>query len=250
MELDRDGVFDDENHALASSSKDYQQDVRKLARVDWKGRYKRFWHEVSTFRAPFGGAEITTVHHPDEVAYCRCRLRTDLLDVDAENGVYLEIEVLTNADNLSLAVVDFDAGGRSSVTFSPDTGAVIRERKVREAPRKVEGAYIQPLTTTPPGKRFEGLMGIYIHGGHLAFFRRCSASVPWESTGYVTDLEWAEGRRLTPCLAFRDEGAYRVRVVRFGTLPPWPPERMGMAYEETSWNGLDWEAGQPNPLEV
>ena len=25
------------------------------------------------------------------------------------------------------------------MTFSPDTGAVIRERKVREAPRKVEG---------------------------------------------------------------------------------------------------------------
>ena len=26
----------------------------------------------------------------------------------------------------------------------------------------------------------------------------------------------AQGRRLTPCLAFRDEGAYRVRIVRIG----------------------------------
>merc|ERR1719440_90161 len=146
---------------------------RKLARFDWKDRYRRFLSEVSTFRPPFGGTEITTVRHPDEVAYCRCRLRTDLLDVEVENGVYLEIEVLTNPDNLSLAVVDFDAGGRSSVTFSPDTGAVIRERKVREAPRKVEGSYIQPLSTTPPGRRFEGSMGLYLHGGHLAFFRRC-----------------------------------------------------------------------------
>ena len=56
---------------------------------------------------------------------------------------------------------------------------------------------------------------------------------PWETTGFVSDLDWAEaesraelwlfgwqlacgtaalgqGRRLTPCLAFRDEGAYRV----------------------------------------
>ena len=64
-------------------------------------------------------------------------------------------------DNLSLAVVDFESGGRSSVrfdwqisrqsvhfpqccmsrlslkrrTFSPDTGAVIREKKLRESPR-------------------------------------------------------------------------------------------------------------------
>lgn len=254
MELERDGVFE------PGDREDLHDEAimcagRKLARVDWKGRYCRFRVEVPTFRAPFGGTEIGLVRHPDEVAYCRCRVRTDLLEDAFESGVYIEVEVLANPDNLSLAVVDFEAGGRSSVTFSPDTGAVIRERKVREAPRKVEGAYIQPLSTTPPGRRFEGSMGLYLHRGHLAFFRRCSGGEdavmgPWESTGFITDLTWAEGRRLTPCLAFRDEGPYRVRVVRVGCTPPLPPDRMVAAYDETSWSALDWEAGQPTPPEV
>eukprot|EP00747_Dinoflagellata_sp_TGD_P187454 gnl/TRDRNA2_/TRDRNA2_45135_c0_seq1.p1 gnl/TRDRNA2_/TRDRNA2_45135_c0~~gnl/TRDRNA2_/TRDRNA2_45135_c0_seq1.p1 ORF type:complete len:388 (-),score=41.02 gnl/TRDRNA2_/TRDRNA2_45135_c0_seq1:206-1342(-) len=255
MELERDGVFelgerDDPGEPATGGG-------RKLARVDWKGRYGRFRTEVPTFRAPFCGAEISTVRHPDEVAYCRCQLRTDLLAEGLDGGVYLEVEVQVNPDNLSLAVVDFEAGGRSSVTFSPDTGAVIRERKVREAPRKVEGAYIQPLSTTPPGRRFEGSMGLYLHAGHLAFFRRCSTIVagktemgPWESTGFVTDLRWAEGRRLTPCLAFRDEGAYRVHVARIGAIPPIPPGQMVTAYEDRNWSGLDWEAGQMTPPEV
>jgi hypothetical protein len=35
---------------------------------------------------------------------------------------YVEVQIKKNADNLSLAIVDFDQGGKSSVTFSPDTG--------------------------------------------------------------------------------------------------------------------------------
>jgi len=273
MELDREGIFEAAEELATSPA----QGFRKHARVDWKGRYAHYRNEVPTFRPPFIGREITSVINPDEVAYGRCRLRSDLLDVTSDAGVYLEVEVLTNPDNLSLAVVDFEAGGRSSVTFSPDTGAVIRERKVRESPRKVEGAYIQPLSTTRPGRRFQGSVGLYILSGHLAFFRRCaqqpdpssadspsrgsrgaqdqaapggkaqkaSAPVelgPWESTGFITDLTWAEGRRLTPCLAFRDEGMYHVRVARFGNDPPQPPGRMSTAYEDGSWSGLDWEA--------
>merc|ERR1719188_2490817 len=101
-----------------------------------------------------------------------CRLRTDILSADSDRDVYLEVEVLANPDNVSLAVVDFEAGGCSSVTFSPDTGAVIRERKVCEAPRRVEGAYIQPLSTITNGRGFEGSMALHFHGGQLAFFRR------------------------------------------------------------------------------
>jgi hypothetical protein len=226
------------------------------------------------FVAPFGGPEITAVAHPDEVAYFRSRLCTDILCDESAHGVYLEVEVLLNPDNLSMAVVDFEAGGCSSITFSPDTGAVIRERKVREAPRKVEGAYIQPLPTVPPGRRFHGLMGLYLHKGRLAFFRRCipysetqevislaesPESVrtvpvpgdaqlgPWETTGSISDLSWAEGRRLTPCLAFRDEGAYRVRVVCVGTQPPLPLERWSAAGDNggVGWSGFDWEVGPP-----
>eukprot|EP00442_Polarella_glacialis_P037388 CAMPEP_0115056996 /NCGR_PEP_ID=MMETSP0227-20121206/5509_1 /TAXON_ID=89957 /ORGANISM="Polarella glacialis, Strain CCMP 1383" /LENGTH=375 /DNA_ID=CAMNT_0002441743 /DNA_START=60 /DNA_END=1187 /DNA_ORIENTATION=+ len=256
MELDREGVFEavDQDSLLSGG--------RKHARVDWKGRFAHFQAEVPTFRAPFVGSEISLVTNPDEVAYCRCRLRSDLLSAaQCESGVYMEVEVVCNPDNLSLAVVDFEAGGRSSVTFSPDTGAVIRERKVRESPRKVEGAYIQPLSTTRPGRRFEGSIGLYIRSGHLAFFRRCSARAdgpegedqakaelgPWETTGFITDLDWAEGRRLTPCLAFRDEGAYKVRLACVGSVPPHLPQRTAMAYQDGSWSGLDWEAGQAAP---
>lgn len=257
MELERDGVFENTERDDTNG----QTGRMKLARVDWKGRYGRFRSEVPTFRSPFSGAEIDTVRFPDEVAYCSARWRTDLLGAGCEQGVYLEVEVLANADNLSLAVVDFEAvaaGGRSSVTFSPDTGAVIRERKVQEAPRKVEGAYIQPLPATTPGWRFEGLMGLYLLGGHLAFFRRCSGnssngeqSTPgvWETTGFITDLTWAEGRRLTPCLTFRDEGAYKVRIVRVASEPPLKPARTVMAYKDSSWSGLDWEADQPTEPE-
>jgi hypothetical protein len=292
LELEREGIFEQpangpepDRGCNASSTSG-----RKLARIDWKGRFHHFRTDVPTFCAPFGGPEITAVAHPDEVAYFRCRLCTDILDEKCTHGVYLEVEVLSNPDNLSMAVVDFEAGGCSSVTFSPDTGAVIRERKVREAPRKVEGAYIQPLPTVPPGRRFHGLMGLYLNHGRLAFFRRCDSSPPaaeeghgheqppapqragnvarrpedaqsspstgvadgmelgpWETTGFVSDLGWAEGRRLTPCLAFRDEGAYRVRVVSVGTLPPLPPERWNTegTEGESGWSGFDWEVGAP-----
>jgi len=233
---------------------------RKVQRVDWKGRYSRFRAEVLSFRMPFG-LEISSVAQEDEVAYCRSRLRDDLLKFgESTTGAYVEIEVLANPDNLSLAVVDFEVGGRSSLTFSPDTGAVIRERKVQEAPRKVEGAYVQPLPATTPGLHFEGKMGVYLRGSHLAFYRRCCASpavgdgstppidpesVPWECTGFVTDLAWAEGKRLTPCVAFRDPGSYRVRVARVGPRPPFepaPPSKDGQS--SVGWQLLDWEADQ------
>jgi hypothetical protein len=304
LELEREGIFE---QPANGPEPDRCGDTgstsgRKLARIDWKGRFHHFRSDVPTFCAPFGGPEITAVAHPDEVAYFRCRLCTDILDENCTHGVYLEVEVLANPDNLSMAVVDFEAGGCSSVTFSPDTGAVIRERKVREAPRKVEGAYIQPLPTVPPGRRFHGLMGLYLNRGRLAFFRRCDVSAaaeegpeqpaapprgggggpgstgavgpgpqtgigiadssaagmelgPWETTGFVSDLGWAEGRRLTPCLAFRDEGAYRVRVVCVGTGPPLPLERWstengaasGHPTGDVGWSGFDWEVGATLP---
>merc|ERR1719399_2110569 len=54
MELDMDGVFDDEHCAPAESTTDTGGETaactgRKLAHIDWKGRYRRFLTEVSTF---------------------------------------------------------------------------------------------------------------------------------------------------------------------------------------------------------
>jgi len=281
----------------------------------WKKRYEVFRQLMPTFSEPFGGSEIAVVRHADEVAYCRCRLRTDLLALQPERGFYVEVEVRRNADNLSLAVVDFEGGGRSSVTFSPETGAVLRERKVREAPRAIEGTYINLLSAAPVGQRFEGSMGLYFRAGHLAFFRRWSveacrataaaerdeifsassedgvrganalggpasagastastaadaimggreappgyestrarfadsggAAPPWETTGFCTDLHWAEGRRLSICLAFRDDGPYLVRIVRVGTAPPAPPEQSSDAYQEDRWNSLYGDDSHP-----
>jgi len=242
LELDGEGLFQGRE----------QNFHHKQSRVDWKGRYLRFRVEVQTFRAPFNTAEIVEVEQADEIAYSRCKLCTDLL-LSSDAGLYMEIDVLANPDNVSLAVVNFDAGGCSSVTFSPDTGAVIRERKVCEEPLKVQGAYIQPLTTITQGQGFEGAIGLFLRKGHLAFFRRHAVNVeegeepelgPWESTGFITDLAWAEGKQLTPCLAFRDEGSYRVRMACVASQPPIMPEHVAMAYEESSWSDLNWDADQ------
>eukprot|EP00437_Effrenium_voratum_P018189 CAMPEP_0181446104 /NCGR_PEP_ID=MMETSP1110-20121109/25934_1 /TAXON_ID=174948 /ORGANISM="Symbiodinium sp., Strain CCMP421" /LENGTH=392 /DNA_ID=CAMNT_0023570175 /DNA_START=20 /DNA_END=1196 /DNA_ORIENTATION=+ len=269
LELEREGTFEPE--LLAEED---QCCRLKMSRVDWKVRYYHFKYSVPTFSSPFSGREVTSVAHPDEVAYLRCRLCTDVVSEGCSQGVYLEVEVVSNSDNLSMAVVDFEAGGCSSVTFSPDTGAVIRERKVREAPRKVEGAYIQPLPTVATGRPFHGLMGLYLYQDRLAFFRRCELPgaeasadfgrlthgergelAAWETTGFVSDLNWAEGRRLTPCLAFRDEGAYRVRIVQIGATPPIDVQRAMHSDSKasdwrTSWSDFDWEVGSSDALQL
>mmetsp|Transcript_27250 Transcript_27250/g.71788 ORF Transcript_27250/g.71788 Transcript_27250/m.71788 type:complete len:373 (-) Transcript_27250:538-1656(-) len=274
LELEREGLFE---HPVVASGR-RSGAAAKQARVDWKCRFRRFCEEVPTFCSPFG-AEIQAVTRADEVACLRCRLRTDILHEASAHGVYLEVEVLENPDNLSISVVDFEAGGCSSVTFSPDTGAVIREMKVREAPRKVEGAYIQPLPMLPPGKRFIGRLGLYLLRGRIAFVRRSALRLaaddedllratrgldgnsdpevmakeaslelgPWETTGFVSDLAWAAGRRLTPCLAFRDAGGYRVQIASVSTEPPLPIERNSGADGTLGWCGFDWNGAHHDP---
>jgi hypothetical protein len=292
LELQEDGLFEPDEGAPAGG--------KKRTRIFWKGRFQHFRSHLSMFCPPFEGSEITLVDQPDEVSYFQCHLCTDILD-KSPMGVYLEVEVLENPDNLSMAIVDFEAGGCSSLTFSPDTGAVIREQKVRESPRKVEGAYIQPLPTLPPGDRFQGLLGFFLQKGRMAFFRRFSggsaagpsrdtqagaaevgtraggadaaaAAMPgnnahvlgegveeveeesqaakaglWETTGFISDLAWATGRWLTPCLAFRSEGAYQVRITQIGGPPPLHLEApSAQALRELGWNSLDWEADPNN----
>jgi len=256
-----------------------------------KSRLEMFHTQAPNFSPPFHGGMITNVAHADDVAYCRCRLRTDLLACRPDIGVYVEVEVLANADNLSLAVVDFEGGGRSSVTFSPETGAVLRERKVRESPRAIEGTYIHLLPAATLGRRFEGSMGLFLFGGHLAFFRRWApgsgaavvvgdsnggeegstandsangttggtaggtvgdsvggtvlAEHPWETTGFCTDLHWAEGPRLTMCIAFRDAGAYNVRIVHVGRVPPVRPGWSAETYKDEKWSLLYGDDDHP-----
>jgi hypothetical protein len=166
MELDVPGGY------FAFDSERGLRQQTKIGRPNWKFRYNLFHTETPTFSTPFWGNDILKIERADEVAYCRCRLRTDLLVERPGHGVYVEMDVRANADNLSLALVDFDGGGRSSVTFSPETGAVLRERKVRELPRAIEGTYMHFLPSAPQGDRFEGIMGLYLQNGHIAFFRK------------------------------------------------------------------------------
>merc|ERR1719494_1327993 len=208
--------------------------------VNWKLRYSNFCKEVFEFRSPFDPNHISTVTAPDEVAYTKCRFRADILKINPSISIYLEVEVQANADNLSLAIVDFDEGGKSSVTFSPDTGAVIKETKVQETPRRVKGAYIQPVK--PNFTKFEGRVGIYVKKGLIAFFRQY-AKQNWETTGFCVDFSWARGHRLTPCLAFRDEGKYMTRVTKVCRTPPFEPTSHRDAFDNQRWKELNWEGG-------
>eukprot|EP00930_Biecheleria_cincta_P022583 TRINITY_DN16486_c0_g1_i2.p1 TRINITY_DN16486_c0_g1~~TRINITY_DN16486_c0_g1_i2.p1 ORF type:complete len:407 (-),score=59.79 TRINITY_DN16486_c0_g1_i2:303-1478(-) len=227
--------------------------VRAGHAENWKARCDLFKRSTTGFSSPYLGREILQVDGPDEVAYCRCRLRTDLLALQPNHGVYVEVEVLANVDNLSLAVVDFEGGGRSSVTFSPETGAVLRECKVRETPRAIEGKYIHLLPPAAVGQRFRGSMGLYLQGGQLAFFRRWRAGVPgrgmkeaaWETTGFCTDLNWAQGERLSLCLAFRDSGPYRVAISKVGTEVPFVPKPSAKAFQESKWKHLYGDDDHP-----
>lgn len=219
-----------------------QSKSKRESRIDvnWKIRYVHFSRDVYQFRAPFDPVHITSVLTPDEVAYTKCRLRADLLVANPEISIYLEVDVSANADNLSLAIVDFDEGGKSSVTFSPDTGAVIKETKVQEAPRRVKGSYIQPVK--PNFTKFEGKMGMYVRMGLIAFFRQYSKQ-PWETTGFCVNFSWAKGKRLTPCLAFRDEGRYLTQITQVSKHPPFEPHWDIESFDETKWDELNWEGG-------
>jgi len=206
--------------------------------MNWKLRVALFSKQVFEFRKPFNPSKITAVENPDEVAYTKCRLRADILTTNPEIALYIEIYVAENADNLSLALVDFDEGGKSSVTFSPDTGAVIKETKIQETPRRVHGSFIQPMK--PNFNKFEGKIGLYVKNGQIAFFRKYT-NCDWETTGVCVDFSWANGQRLTPCLAFRDEGKYVTSITAVGTTPPFEPSQLEGAFDAKKWQELNWE---------
>lgn len=226
----------------------------KRARLDWKLRYGEFGRALFRFSAPFDGTQISNVHRDEAVADLSCRLSTDPTEA---SGIYLELEVSKNPDNLSLAVQDDIEEGaprRGSLTFSPDTGAVIRERIVRDWPRKCEGAYIQPLPFIQGSSSFLGFIGLFLHRGQIAFFRRAIIQAaegkepvlgPWECTGFVSDFTaWAKGRWLTPCVAFRKSGDYAVTIKGTSRVPPIAREQWASRaiWIVSDWTPQDWEA--------
>lgn len=233
LELPDHGVFKEQQQ-----NDEAEQQRRKHLCVDWRRRFQSFWLLVREFRKPFG-TRICTVENPDEVAYFLCYLRRDILTAvhptrHSDLGIYFEIDVSDNADNISFGIISDDDGGKTSLTFGPMTGAVLRESLKEQG--IVQGAYIQPLSKMPPPAKFMGRMGAYIKGGELAFFRKVKDQ-RWETTGFVADLSWAEGKRLTPCLAFRNPGLYNVSVTHVGPTPPVMPQRADWAFKVDDWKG-------------
>ena len=137
---------------------------------NWKLRCEHFHAQLQTFSRPVLGRQITTVRNQDQVSYCRCTLQTEVL-AHAGSSVYIELKVMQNADNLSLAVVDHKKGF-TSVTFSPELGGVIIERQREDA--VPGGNHAQFLPAAPFGHKFTGTMGVYLKDGRLAFFRQWS----------------------------------------------------------------------------
>jgi len=201
---------------------------------DWKGRFRTFYQNERSFREPFHGCRIRNIKISNDVGYLAANL------MNGDEGVYCEVEVKKNPDNLSLSVVDFDAGGKSSVTFSPDTGAVIKETKVQETPRVVSGSFTHCLEQT--SSRFRGRMGIYLKDGLLAFFRKGPrAEDPWLTTNFCTSIgDILTGNKksfsVTPCLAFRDVGKYDVSIVKVCRTPPIEPLKVSMRWQELKWD--------------
>jgi hypothetical protein len=202
--------------------------------LDWKKRYLHFSQQALTFSLPFSGREIHSVQEADECAQLLSGVRTDMLQ---NVGLYMELEVLGNPDRLTISVTDWDVGGCSSLSFSPDAGMVFIERAPFSLPKQVSGKYLNALPALDQKQPFHGELGLFVNNGRIAFFRRCrngkvtsqkgecvetgtSDEGHWETSGYVTDLTWAAGNLLTPCVAFRHAGDYRVKIGKVCSKSP------------------------------
>jgi len=243
-------------------------EVDREVGADWKQRFRKFVVETHSFAFPFSGSDITVVTSPDEVAYFQCHLCPLAFSRSADVSFYLEIAVQENPGSFSLALVaddgeDDDTSSElcSSVTFSPDTGTVIREQQSSDSPDSITGDYIQMLPSKNPEKPFQGHVGLYLQGDRLSFLRWCvqadahmEHAVPedtrdvhrsretdrgWECTGFVSDLSWASGRLLRPCLAFCHKGTHEIRIAHVGRHPPVMPRSLDLP-GPSRWTSFDW----------
>jgi hypothetical protein len=199
----------------------------------------QFASDTLRFMNP-AGKEIHEVMEADDCVPLQCSIRADECH---DSGIYLEMDVVSNPDTLTLAVVDWEAGGWSSLTFSPDSGLVFAEKTLTIEPRCVDGKYANALPELPKGQRFEGTVGLFIYAGRLAFFRRCRVATEeiWETTGFISDTSWAQGSLLTPCVAFRAAGNYNVRVRGIRREPPMPLAVVKALPSQLHWQGFNWD---------
>jgi hypothetical protein len=188
-------------------------DMRKLARS-----FKASNHNIYDIRS-------TSVD--DEVLYLNIRILPT-----RRIPIYIELCIDENSDNLSLALVDFDGSGISSVTFSPDTGSVIKENRRIDETAQIDG-YYAPLLNPIHGS-FVGKAGVLIENGKIAFYREFRGI--WDSTGFCCDISALPAGKITPCVAFRDVGKYSVTVSNISVNYPFQVE----SAKNVVWKPIVW----------
>jgi len=193
---------------------------------------------LSQFRNAFGKKDIHSTHTDREVVYLNTIIVTEhLKDLPSFKGVYVEISVRKISDNLSFCLVDFDGEGTTSLTFSPDAGAVIRESQTND--EEIVGEYAAVLRKEKKfGLEKDSKMAVFISAEcKIAFMRYFGGK--WESTGEVTDCNWVAGGLLTPCLAFKDAGQYHINIEKM-CISERPPH-IEASTEAPVWKPLLWQ---------
>ena len=193
---------------------------------------------LSQFRNSRGMKDIRSTQSDREVVYLNGIILVDhLRDLPASKGVFVEITVRKRSDNLSFCLVDFDGEGTTSLTFSPDAGAVIRETQTSED--EIIGEFAAVLRKE---KRFgtdkDSKMAVFVSASCEIVFMRYFAG-KWESTGTVSDCAWVRGGLITPCLAFKDAGQYHVKIEKM-CICDQPPHSKACP-DEPVWKPLLWE---------
>ena len=169
------------------------------------------------------------------------------------SGCYVEIDIRANSPNdLYLGFLDYDNGECSSLEFNPASGVIFMDTSpcgevtstsdMRLQRKSLH--LLQPcaeiLLDDELAAPFTGLVGMYICGEDIAFFRRSRWSysskvyVSWETTGLLKNLVWAA--RVRPFL-FVDEPqpGYRASITKVSQRPPFLPAPRRIL--DSYWNG-------------
>lgn len=211
-----------------------------------KDRYRQLECAVIQFRSPFLDSQISFVRGSDQVAYFRAAINLDSLErLPYGLGVYIEVVVQDAIDSLSLSLVDFDGKGSSSLTFSPDVGAVIAETKSNSEPLWISGKFAHCLKPQPRfGRGNVSMMGVFVSKNcEIEFLRQLQPGFPVHSTGVVGDCSWAHGGLITPCIAFRDQGEYSV-LIRSMRVSARPDCSSSLQCVPRDWKSLFWSGDQ------
>eukprot|EP00930_Biecheleria_cincta_P085828 TRINITY_DN75196_c0_g1_i1.p1 TRINITY_DN75196_c0_g1~~TRINITY_DN75196_c0_g1_i1.p1 ORF type:complete len:476 (+),score=62.26 TRINITY_DN75196_c0_g1_i1:227-1654(+) len=251
-------VFGGLEHGLGNFDSD--------AVLGWRSRYQMFRAQCSRFSSFLerNGQRTKIITSPNESSWGRLAASTSLqrrihanevIDLGFDfcrermetvsTGVYLEIEVLQNPDNLGLSLVLVGHSPLNSLTFCPEFGYV--DLEWRTGPHQCQGFRILVLPYIPGaelGERFLGRLGVFLRSDSVAFYRRSSSAMSgqWETSGFFSfaDCGWNSEHKVRACIAFRDEGTYSIRQTRLSWHPPISVETKE-APSCSTWQPHVWE---------